>query len=75
LRLGVLLNIKRQEGFLPDLTVEADKSTMTVTFPDGWLDEKPIISADLLRESQYWKSLDLQLVVHPDITKLHQIIE
>jgi exopolyphosphatase/guanosine-5'-triphosphate,3'-diphosphate pyrophosphatase len=75
LRLGVLLNIKRQEGFLPDLIVEADKSTMTVTFPDGWLDEKPIISADLLRESQYWKSLDLQLVVHPDITKLHQIIE
>jgi exopolyphosphatase/guanosine-5'-triphosphate,3'-diphosphate pyrophosphatase len=75
LRLGVLLNIKRQEGFLPDLIVEADKSTMTVTFPDGWLDEKPIISADLLRESQYWKSLDLQLVVHPDITKLHQITE
>lgn len=75
LRLGVFLNIKRQEGFLPDIVVEADKSTMTVTFPDGWLDEKPIISADLVRESQYWKSLDLQLVVYPDIAQLHQLAE
>ena len=73
LRLGVLLNIKRQEGFLPDFTVESDKSSMTITFPDGWLDEKPIISADLVRESQYWKSLDLQLNIYPDIAQLHQL--
>ena len=73
LRLGVLLNIKRQEGFLPDFTIESDKSSMTITFPDGWLDEKPIISADLVRESQYWKSLDLQLNIYPDIAQLHQL--
>lgn len=71
LRLGVLLNIKRQEGFLPELNVNVDKSELTITFPDGWLDEKPIISADLLRESHYWKALGLKLTVLPDISEIH----
>ena len=70
LRLGALLNIKRQEGFVPDVKIHVDKHTLTLTFPDEWLDEKPIISADLIRESVYWKSLDLSLVIKPDITKL-----
>ena len=70
LRLGALLNIKRQEGFVPDVKIHVDKHVLTLTFPDEWLDEKPIISADLIRESVYWKSLDLSLVIKPDITKL-----
>ena len=73
LRLGVLLNIKRQEGFVPDLIIEVEQNELRITFPDGWLDEKPIISADLLRESQYWKALALKLTIFPDITQLHQI--
>ncbi|HBA57373.1 MAG TPA: exopolyphosphatase, partial [Alteromonas macleodii] len=75
LRLGVLLNIKRQEGFVPDLVVNVEKNELTITFPDGWLDEKPIISADLLRESHYWKALDLKLTVVPDIEQLHPAVE
>ncbi|GFD67364.1 exopolyphosphatase [Alteromonas sp. KUL106] len=75
LRLGVLLNIKRQEGFVPDLIVQVEKSELTITLPDGWLDEKPIISADLLRESHYWKALDLKLTIVPDITQLHPTVE
>ena len=75
LRLGVLLNIKRQEGFVPDLVVNVEKNELTITFPDGWLDEKPIISADLLRESHYWKALDLKLTVFPDIEQLHPAVE
>ncbi|MEC9127689.1 MAG: exopolyphosphatase, partial [Pseudomonadota bacterium] len=74
LRLGVLLNIKRQEGFVPDLVVNVEKNELTITFPDGWLDEKPIISADLLRESHYWKALDLKLSVVPDIEQLHPTV-
>jgi len=75
LRLGVLLNIKRQEGFVPDLIVQVEKSELTIILPDGWLDEKPIISADLLRESHYWKALDLKLTIVPDITQLHPTVE
>ena len=75
LRLGVLLNIKRQEGFVPDLVVKVEKNELAITFPEGWLDEKPIISADLLRESHYWKALDLKLSVFPDIEQLHPTIE
>ncbi|WP_394221722.1 exopolyphosphatase [Alteromonas gracilis] len=75
LRLGVLLNIKRQEGFVPELDIKVEKNELAITFPDGWLDEKPIISADLLRERHYWKALDLKLVVFPDIEQLHPNME
>ncbi len=75
LRLGVLLNIKRQEGFVPELLVNVEKSELTITFPEGWLDEKPIISADLLRESHYWKALDLKLSIVPNIEQLHPTVE
>ena len=75
LRLGALLNIKRQDGFVPDLQVDVDKSTLTITFPDGWLDEKPIISADLVRESHYWRALDLKLSIFPNIEKIHPTSE
>ncbi|NDV89671.1 exopolyphosphatase [Alteromonas sp. 345S023] len=66
LRLSVLLNIKRQEGFLPDFKIKAGGNDIEITFPEGWLDEKPIITADLMREIGYWKSLDLGLTVLSD---------
>ena len=63
LRLGVLLNLKRQENFIPEIRVEAKKTGLTLLFPKGWLDEKPIISADLAQESVYWKTIGLELKV------------
>ncbi|MCV2884936.1 exopolyphosphatase [Aestuariibacter sp. AA17] len=52
LRIGVLLNIKRQDDLLPDIIASAKKDTLTLTFPEGWLDTKPIFSADLQREME-----------------------
>ena len=63
LRLSVLLNIKRQENFIPSLAIETNKSSLTLGFPDGWLAEKPIMSADLEREVNTWKTLGLSLEV------------
>jgi len=63
LRIGALLNIKRQEGFLPDIEIEVDKNGLSLTFPKDWLEEKPILAADLVRESAYWKALDLTLSI------------
>ncbi|GGW81245.1 exopolyphosphatase [Alteromonas halophila] len=61
LRLGVLLNIKRQQGFVPDFIVSADKSSLTLTFPEGWLSQRPIIHADLKREKSYLKTIGIAL--------------
>ncbi|NVK57708.1 MAG: exopolyphosphatase [Alteromonadaceae bacterium] len=63
LRLGVLLNIKRQQDFLPEFTVDADKRSLTLTFPEDWLASKPIMAADLERECHYLKAVDITLKV------------
>lgn len=63
LRLGVLLNIKRQEGFVPELDIQAEKNELTLTFPPEWLEQRPIISADLEQEKVYWQALELTLTV------------
>lgn len=63
LRLGVALNIKRQENFVPELQIKATNRTLSVMFPDGWLETRPIITADLERESNAWQLLDVELSV------------
>ncbi|WP_166424764.1 exopolyphosphatase [Paraglaciecola sp. 20A4] len=61
LRLGVLLNIKRQDDILPNIEIKVKNNSIRLTFPDGWLENKPIFSADLTNEAQYLLALDLQL--------------
>ncbi|RDV28144.1 exopolyphosphatase [Alteromonas aestuariivivens] len=63
LRLGCLLNIKRQESFVPEFDVEASDNSCTLRFPSGWLDERPIMAADLALEVGYWQPLGLELVI------------
>ena len=63
LRLAVLLNIKRQEGFLPEFDVTADKHSISLIFPEGWLNSKPIMTADLEREINYLQAVDIKLAV------------
>lgn len=61
LRLAVLLNIKRQQDFLPAFEVEAQKQGITLTFPPEWLESKPIMKADLEREVNYLETVGLTL--------------
>jgi len=61
LRLGVLLNIKRQDDILPDISLKAEEDQLDMKFPDGWLEQKPILSADIQRESVYIKELGIKL--------------
>lgn len=63
LRLAVLLNIKRQDGILPDFNVRVGKHKIELNFPEGWLAQKPIFSADLEREQEQIKVLELGLRV------------
>lgn len=61
LRLGVLLNIKRQDGILPKFSVQADGDKLHIEFPDKWLEQKPVFRADFESESEYIKELGLKL--------------
>jgi exopolyphosphatase/guanosine-5'-triphosphate,3'-diphosphate pyrophosphatase len=61
LRLGVLLNMKRQDDILPEISLKAKENNLHVQFPKGWLELKPVFSADIDRESDYIKELGLTL--------------
>jgi exopolyphosphatase/guanosine-5'-triphosphate,3'-diphosphate pyrophosphatase len=63
IRLATLLNVKRQENGVPDLVVNASKREINVHFPQNWLKDRPIISADLEREQIYLEALDLKLIL------------
>ena len=61
LRLGVLLNIKRQDDILPEISLKAEDDQLQMQFPEGWLEQKPVFSADIQRESDYIKELGIKL--------------
>ncbi|MCF2948296.1 exopolyphosphatase [Paraglaciecola aquimarina] len=61
LRLGVLLNIKRQDDILPDILLKANNSQLYIQFPENWLSKKPIFSADIESESKYIQEIELTL--------------
>lgn len=61
LRLAVLLNIKRQEGFLPEYQFNVDKNKLHLQFPDNWLEEHPVIKADLVKEQEQVEKANIKL--------------
>jgi exopolyphosphatase/guanosine-5'-triphosphate,3'-diphosphate pyrophosphatase len=61
LRLGVLLNIKRQDDILPEVSMNVDEKILTLGFPSDWLVQKPVFSADLEREQNYLKEIGIKL--------------
>jgi exopolyphosphatase/guanosine-5'-triphosphate,3'-diphosphate pyrophosphatase len=62
LRLGVLLNIKRQDDILPKIEITTQNKKLCLSFPQDWLSQKPIFSADLEREVEYVKELGVELI-------------
>ena len=50
LRLAVRLHHTRSDEALPELQIEARKSRMKLTFPKGWLRDRPLTRADLEKE-------------------------
>ncbi len=68
LRLGVLLNIKRQDDFVPELELKLIKKAPVIAFPEQWLESKPLINADLLREAEYQSAVGIKLTVEEQNT-------
>ena len=63
LRLGVLLNFKRQNDLLPDFLLEVEGDHMKLSFEPGWLPEKPAFINNLEREATQIKALGMTLEV------------
>jgi exopolyphosphatase/guanosine-5'-triphosphate,3'-diphosphate pyrophosphatase len=63
LRLAVLVNRGRSPRPLPLFEVRAEKSRLTVRFPEGWLEDHPLARADLAEEASLLKKADFQLLV------------
>ncbi|WP_438862719.1 exopolyphosphatase [Neptunicella sp.] len=61
LRLAVLLNIQRQDDSVPKLDVQSKNSVISLTFADQWLDEQPLLAADLAREAEQIHTLKIEL--------------
>lgn len=61
LRLAARLNRSRTAGALPDIVAEADGADLTLTFPEGWLEEHPLTQADLEEEATLLKSVKIKL--------------
>lgn len=59
LRIGVLLHRSHSSKDISEPVVKADKQTIKLQFPEGWLDENPLTQADLALEKKTLKAMGL----------------
>ncbi|WP_114417727.1 Ppx/GppA phosphatase family protein [Marinospirillum perlucidum] len=66
LRLAVLLHHSRPDSPLLDFTLELDnsqsKETMYLRFPQGWLENQPLLMNDLQQEAKWLNNVGFELV-------------
>lgn len=63
LRIAVILNRSIPEYQEPDYTVKAKKDSLTLSFPDQWLENNPLIIADLENETDYLATIGIKLII------------
>ncbi|GAB3028104.1 exopolyphosphatase [Bowmanella dokdonensis] len=63
LQLGVLLNIKRQDDFLPQIVAKARENKLLLEFADDWLQNAPLVAADMQLQAGFMLSCGISLVV------------
>ena len=61
LRLAVVLHRNRHMLELPDYEIGLDGKSLTLSFPDNWLQELPLTRADLKLEADYIRSAGFKL--------------
>lgn len=61
LRLGVLLNLHRQDDILPEFDCTADEAQLTLRFPKPWLEDSGLLAANLETEAQRLKQIGIAL--------------
>jgi exopolyphosphatase/guanosine-5'-triphosphate,3'-diphosphate pyrophosphatase len=61
LRIAILLHRNRHDFELPDYKIKINHETITLDFPDQWLQSAPLTHADLMREAEYLDAADFTL--------------
>jgi len=59
--LAVLLHRGRTDEQVPDISIRVDKSDVTLKFPENWLEQHSLTSADLKKERQFLKDAGFSL--------------
>ncbi len=60
-RLAILLNRSRSSMPLPTLSISGKDDVLGLSFPEHWLEEKPLTEADLGTEADYLKTVGIKL--------------
>lgn len=63
LRLGLLLNINRQQPDLPEFSVEVEENKIKLGFAKEWFELSPLLLADISKESEYLANIDIALSI------------
>jgi len=61
LRLAVVLHRRRSETQLPDIKIKGEENKIRLRFPEGWLEDHQLTSADLEMEANYLKAAGYKL--------------
>ena len=61
LRLAVLLHRGRADVRLPPLALSAEENSVSILFPERWLEENPLTAADLAEEREQLAAVGLRL--------------
>ncbi len=63
LRLAVILSMRRQHEALPEVSISAQAEVLLVQLPTGWLEQHPLMRAELEQEIAYQQSAGWQLQI------------
>ena len=66
LRLAVLLNRSRSSRRRPVLYLDVDDNSLTLSFPEGTMDDRPLTLVELEREAEYLRGIDYELHFQQD---------
>jgi exopolyphosphatase / guanosine-5'-triphosphate,3'-diphosphate pyrophosphatase len=63
LRLAVILSMRRRHEVLPQVKVSTKGEALLLQMPAGWLDQHPLMRAELEQEVQYQQHAGWELVI------------
>ena len=63
LRLAIILCRRRKDDVLPQYQTQVSKNEIKLCLPSHWLEQHPLISDELLQESEHLNQLGLSLII------------
>ena len=63
LRLAVILSMRRRHEVLPEVKITTKAETLNLYMPANWLEQHPLMRAELEQEVQYQQLAGWQLLI------------